>query len=59
MKNNIHRKMTEEDSFDRLYACWCNTHNLVWRREKVRQRRKFRRKMKIQLLRERAENERF
>ncbi len=52
MKNNIHSNMTEEDGFDRLYACWCLNRNNV-------QHRRFRRRMKIQLLRERAENERF
>ena len=58
-KGNIHKHMTEEDSFDRKYACWCNNHNKVWYREEVCQRRNFRRKMKILLLKERTDNERF
>lgn len=52
-KGNAHKRMTEEDAFDRKYACWCNNHNRVWHKEKVRQRRKFRRKMRIILLKER------
>ncbi|ADU22638.1 hypothetical protein [Ruminococcus albus] len=58
-KGNIHKHMTEENGFDRHFACWCNNHNKVWHREKVRQRRRFRRKLKVQLLKERAYNERF
>jgi len=26
-KGNIHKHMTEEDGFDRRFACWCNNHN--------------------------------
>ncbi|MBE6869436.1 MAG: hypothetical protein E7494_11890 [Ruminococcus albus] len=58
-KGNIHKHMTEEDGFDRRFACWCNNHNKVWHREKVRQRRKIRRKMRIILLKERGRDERF
>ncbi|MCR4890061.1 MAG: hypothetical protein K5979_12925 [Ruminococcus sp.] len=58
-KGNIHKHMTEEDKFDRKYACWCLNHTKAWHREKVRQCRKFRRKMKLLLLKERESNERF
>ncbi len=55
MNNNIHRKLTEDDRF----ACRCPNNNKVRHKEKLRQRRCFLRKMNIQLLKERAANERF
>ena len=55
MKNNIHKKLTYESKFDRMYACWAQNHRSgAWRREKVRTRRLFRRISKKDM---RGENE--
>ena len=50
MKNNIHKKMTFEDKFDRHFACWVKNSPKVWRWYKVQNRRKFRRIMKSEFL---------
>lgn len=44
MKSNIHKKATFEDKFDRKYACWVVNHPKAWHRDKVRNRRQFRRR---------------
>ena len=44
MKSNIHKKMTFEDRFDRRFACWVKNNRKAWRRDKVRNRRLFRRR---------------
>lgn len=47
MKNNIHKKITEENKFSRRFACWAQNHRSgAWRREKVRARRWLRRRYK-------------
>lgn len=44
MKNNIHKKITEEDKFSRRFACWAQNHRSgAWRRYKKGVRRSFRR----------------
>ena len=49
MKNNIHKKMTWEDKFDRKYACWVENNPKAWRFWKKKTRKDFRRKMKKML----------
>lgn len=46
MKNNIHKKMTFEDKFDRKYACWVKNNRKAWHYWKRKTRRDFRRMMK-------------
>ena len=46
MKNNIHKKMTFEDKFDRNYACWVINNRKAWRFWKKKTRKDFRRMMK-------------
>ena len=46
MKNNIHKKMTFEDKFDRKYACWVQNNPKAWRFWKRKARKDFRKKMK-------------
>ena len=44
MKNNIHKKETWEDKFDRKYACWVKNNRKAWRFWKKRTRRLFRKR---------------
>lgn len=47
MKNNIHKKITEEDKFSRNFTCWAQNHRSgAWRRYKKSVRRSFRRHCK-------------
>ena len=46
MKNNIHKKATFEDRFDRKYACWVKNCRKAWRFWKKKNIRDFRRKVK-------------
>lgn len=46
MKNNIHKKATFEDKFDRKFACWVKNSPKAWRFWKKRNCRLFRRKNK-------------
>lgn len=46
MKNNIHKKMTFEDKFDRNYACWVKNNRKAWRYWKKKNRKDFRKMMK-------------
>lgn len=46
MKNNIHKKMTFEDKFDRKFACWIKDHRKAWRFWKKKARKDYRRRMK-------------
>ena len=46
MKNNIHKKMTFEDKFNRNFACWVVNNPKAWRFWKKKTRKDFRRKMK-------------
>lgn len=44
MKNNIYKKITEEDKFSRQFACWAQNHRSgAWKRYKRYNRRFFRR----------------
>ena len=47
MKSNIHKKMTFEDKFDRKYACWVKNNRKAWHFWKRRNRKLFRKKMKM------------
>ena len=42
-KNNIHKKATFEDRFNRKFACWVENNPKAWHYWKVRNRRQFRR----------------
>lgn len=46
MKGNIHKKMTFEDKFDRLFACWVKNNSKAWRWFKRQNRRDFRHHIK-------------
>ena len=46
MKNNIHKKLTFEDKFDRYYACWVKNNRKAWMYWKKKTRRDFRRIIK-------------
>ena len=45
-KNNIHKKETWENKFDRKFACWVKNNRKAWRFWKKLTRRQFRRKYK-------------
>lgn len=47
MKNNIHKKLTHEDKFERRFACWVKNRPKVWRWYKRQNRKKYRRIMKM------------
>ena len=47
MKNNIHKKVTFEDKFDRRFACWVHNHSKNWAKEKRRVRKSYRIKLKL------------
>ena len=49
MKNNIHKKETFEDKFDRNYACWVKNNRKAWMFWKKRNRKIFRKKKKEEL----------
>ena len=49
MKNNIHKKLTFEDKFDRKYACWVQNNPKAWRFWKRKARRDYRRISKLNL----------
>lgn len=42
MANNLHKKETFEDKFDRKYACWVQNNPKTWRFWKRRNRKLFR-----------------
>lgn len=42
MANNLHKKETFEDKFDRKYACWVKNNPKAWRFWKVRNRKLYR-----------------
>ena len=46
MKNNIHKKLTFEDKFDRKFACWVENNRKAWRFWKKKARKDYRRRMK-------------
>ena len=52
MKNNIHKKATFEDKFDRKYACWVKNNRKAWHWWKHKTRRDYRRKLKEELQKE-------
>ena len=55
MQKSRMKKMTEEDKFDRKFACWaCNHHG--WRKYRIRNRRKAKRHLKAEMLSEIREN---
>ena len=43
MKSNEHKKLTYEDRFDRMYACWVKNNPKAWAWFKRQNRRKYRR----------------
>lgn len=45
------KRLTYEDKFDRNYSCWCLNHN-GWSKCKTHNRRKARRKIKIETMKE-------
>ena len=49
MKNNIHKKETFEDKFDRKYACWVRNCRKAWMFWKRRNNKLFRLKKKREL----------
>lgn len=49
MKNNIHKKETFEDRFDRKFACWVQNNRKAWRFWKKRNRKLFRKKKKEEI----------
>lgn len=51
-KNNIHKKATYEDKFDRKYACWVQNNPKAWAWYKRNNRKKFRRIQKRCLINE-------
>lgn len=52
MKNNIHKKETFEDKFDRHFTCWVQNNRKAWHYWKHKTRRDFRRLMKHMLRKE-------
>jgi hypothetical protein len=46
MKNNIHKKLTFEDKFDRKFAKWVEDHPKAWRFWKKKARKDYRRMTK-------------
>ena len=55
MQKSRMKKMTEEDKFDRKFACWANNHH-GWRKYRIRNRRKAKRHLKAEMLSEIREN---
>lgn len=51
-KDNRHKRMTDEDKFDRKYACWVKNCRKAWHFWKHKTRRDFRRRMKGQTRKE-------
>ena len=51
-KNNIHKKATYEDKFARKWACWVTNNPKAWHKDKVNNRRRFRRIQSVWLRRE-------
>ena len=49
MKNNLYKKATFEDKFDRKYACWVKNNRKAWHFWKRRNRKLFRKQMKEEL----------
>lgn len=49
MKNNIHKKETFEDKFDRRFAAWVQNNRKAWHYWKHKTRKDFRRLQKFLL----------
>lgn len=52
MKGNSHKKATFEDKFSRHYACWVKNNRKAWHWWKRKNRKDFRHKQKMELLKE-------
>ena len=51
MQKSRMKKMTEEDKFDRRFACWANNHH-GWHKYRNMVRRKARRMLKAEMTQE-------
>lgn len=49
MVNNLHKKATFEDKFDRKYACWVKNNRKAWKFWKRRNRKLFRKYKKEEI----------